>query len=369
MRINCLVVSFLILSVSFVFGQTPIKNANNSFALYNKNNQFSDLENAKKFIDEAYKTKKDSASKKNRLTRCLIYSALSFADSTRKLSYAKDPIDETLYWLERLSADQRNEKSPEIEYIRENLANAFLKKANNALNSYNNEDAYDAFRWVDSLGSGNIPLVKHNLALLSQKIGYRSRAIAYFEQLLRNPSKTIPEYYLTLASLYRLSNNENKALDVIVRGKAVFPKNEDLLLNELNTYLNKSDYQKIAEVIPALLEFIPDNINLNYIAAFAFDVTGKISQAENFYKKVIRLDQNNYDATYSLGLLYFKLYTDSSTDKENLFAMANLYLNKAYEINPNAINVLKSLTLLYTKSNDKIKLEQINKKLNQLIIN
>ena len=78
---------------------------------------------------------------------------------------------------------------------------------------------------------------------------------------------------------------------------------------------------------------------------------------------------NNYDANYSLGLLYLKMYSEEKNHKEDHLEKAALYLNKAEEINPNSVNVLKSLSILYKESGNMLKLEEVNNKLNQIILN
>ncbi|WP_423148231.1 tetratricopeptide repeat protein [Rubrolithibacter danxiaensis] len=358
----------LIFSTGVVTAQTPAKNAFNSFALFVKKKEFSSLEQAKKFIDEGYKNKKDSLSYKNNFVRSLIYSALASVDSNRTLTYTKDPIEEALYSFERIGPFAI-EHEGKISFIKRELATAFVRRANNALNSYNYEEAYDSFRWVDSLSSGNNILIKHNLAVLSQRLGYRSRAIGYYEQLISASPKKIPEYYLVLSELYENMGDTQQSLEIIQQGKSAFPENTDFAFKELNIFLEAGDYPAITSVIRDAINLDPDNIDLNYLAGFAFDVTGVKTIAEEYYKKVISLNPNNYDANYSLGLLYLDAALHIKEVKDENFAKSRKFLNKAYEINPNAVNVLKSLAILYETTSDNIRLKDVNNKLNQIIIN
>lgn len=351
-------------------GQTPLKEAKNSFALFSKKQDFNELKKAKQQIDNGYKTKRDTFSYKVNLVRGLIYSTLAYVDSNRTVSYAKDPIDETLFSLRKLKNKKLNdEHEPEINFIRKQLANAYLNRANRQLKEYDYEKAYESYKWADSLSAKEAPLIKNNLAVLSQKLGYRSKAISYYEQLIENSETTLPSYYLTLASFYENEGDINKALEIIKRGRAEFPRNEDLLFKEINTYADNGEYASVLNVVNDALEYQPDNINLNYLAAFSYDITGKKKLAEEFYKKVISLDPNNYDANYSLGLLYLNTGLHSSgEEQEKHLTKANTFLNKALEIDPNAVNTLKSLSILYKLTGDMIKLERVNSKLNQIIL-
>ncbi|MCL8001009.1 hypothetical protein M8994_22720, partial [Brucella sp. 21LCYQ03] len=67
------------------FAQSAVKEATNNFALYTQTGELKHLENAKKFIDGVYKTRRDSANVRINITRAMIYSSIAYADSTRKI--------------------------------------------------------------------------------------------------------------------------------------------------------------------------------------------------------------------------------------------------------------------------------------------
>ncbi|WP_374164179.1 tetratricopeptide repeat protein [Arcticibacter sp. MXS-1] len=361
----------LVLSGFFVnvaFGQTMTKEAMNNFALYTSRGDFSFLEKAKKAIDDAYKTKKDSFSYKNNLIRSLVYSSLAYSDSTRKLSYAKDPIEETSFSFNRLKNPKLNdEHKPELDFVKTQLAKAWLIRANKALASYSYQEAYNAYLFVDSLNSDNDILVKHNLALLSEKLGYSARAIYYYEQLIADNRRSLPDYYLALSNLYE-SRNSNRSLEILQEGRRVFPGNKDLLFKMINMYADNGSYSMVETVVADALRMDPDNPELNYLAGFSYDVLGRKAKAEDYYKKVINLEYNNYEGNYSLGLLYLDRYIKSNNNKETNLNLAKKYLTLAGEINPNSVNVLKSLAVLYNTSGDMIELEKVNDKLKQFIL-
>src|SRR5690606_18335751 len=226
MNKKVVIILLLFFIASFAGAQSPAKEAMNFFAHYSQKHQFSDLEKAKKAIDEGFKTKRDSLSYRNNLIRGMVYSTLAFVDSNRKLS--KEPIQIGLHSLSSLTNSKFNEEhGGEISYIKKQLANAFLREAAKFLKDFNYEDAYDSYRWVDSLNSGTSPAVKHNLAVLSQRLGYRSRAIGYYEQLIEDKPKASPVYYLALSELYEAQLDLNKSLDIIKKGREAFPHNQD----------------------------------------------------------------------------------------------------------------------------------------------
>src|SRR5699024_9682008 len=63
--------------------QSAYKESSNSFARYTQSGDMKNLQEAKKQIDKAYKTKRDSASTRVNIMRALIYSSLAYIDSNR----------------------------------------------------------------------------------------------------------------------------------------------------------------------------------------------------------------------------------------------------------------------------------------------
>ena len=349
--------------------QTPIKEATNNFARYTQKPELSTLEKAKKSIDGIYKTRKDSQSYRVNLTRALIYSSLAYADSNRKFSYVKDPIDEAHLSLEKLKNPKLNyTHESEINFIRKQLANAWLIKAKKATRAFNFNDAYTAYIWVDSLSKDKY-LAKHNLAVLSEKLGYTDKAIEYYTFLISDQKRSLPDYYLALANLYEQTRNTTKALAVIQSGHKAFPGSKDLLFKELNAYADNGSYEMVSKLVDDALEYLPDNLDLLYLAGFSFEMIGKRDKAEEYYKKIISLEQNNYDGNYALGLLYLNSYLKSPDKKKQLLADSKFYLNMAGEINPNSVNVLKSLMFVYNLTGNSTEMQKIKSKLSQIILN
>lgn len=361
-----LIIFFLCLCCEFLSAQTLTKEALNNFALYTQKAEFSSLEKARKNIDDAYKTRKDSLSYKVNLIRSLVYSSLAFADSTRKLQYKKDPIDEAMFSLEKLKNSKANyENEPQLRYIKKQLAAAWLKKADKASKNQEYELAYSSYLWVDSLSTDNF-VVKHNLALLSDRLGYTEKAIGYYSFLVSDQKRSLPDYYLALSNLYEQSRNPNKALDVISQGRRAFPANKDLLFKEINTYSDNGDYAIVVNLVDEALKFDPYNVNLLYIAGFAFQITGKHNRAEQYYKEIISLEYSNYEANYALGLLYLDLYLKRPENNKDLLSLSRRYLVLASEIDPNSTRALKALAILYKQTNNFVELQRVNNKLSQI---
>ncbi|HUH33474.1 MAG TPA: hypothetical protein VLZ28_05935, partial [Daejeonella sp.] len=164
-------VSILMFAMSLMFShfakaQNLTKEATNAFAHFTKTQEIKQLEAARKNIDEAFKTGKDSLSLKNNLLRAMIYSALAVVDSNRNFNYEKDPLQVASYSLNLLNNKKFNaEFEAEIEFIKNQLSRGYLFEANNAVTYSDFEEAVFAFAKVDSLSPGDLNIT-HNLAVL-----------------------------------------------------------------------------------------------------------------------------------------------------------------------------------------------------------
>jgi len=348
------------------WGQSNIKEGNNNFARYTKSGDIKDLLEARKFADLAYKEKRDSTSYTNTLLKALVYSSLAVADSNRTQKYDKDPIDEAEFMLGRLTDKQLNyENEAQLIYLKKRLASAYLIKAHRALTNNKYDEAYNMFSKVNLYNpEAN---TKHNLALLSERLGKNDEAIAIYNDFIKNKSQNKPSYILTLARLYLQKGDNNAAQNVLLKGREFFPTNKDILFDLLNLYAGNGAYDAVVALADEAIALEPESVNLNYLIGFAYEVTGNREKAEGYYKKTLVLDPDDYNSNYELGLLYLRDFVKDTENLETQY-VAQEYLLKANEIDPNAVNALKSLAVLFDKSGNDIQLERVKNQLNQVNI-
>ena len=354
---------FLICSFLEVGAQSLTREAKNSYALFTQTNDIQYLSKAKKQIDEAYRSKKDSASLKINITRGLIYSTLAHVDSNRVFSYHVGPVEEALFSLNKISNPRfLVEHEQEIAHIRRQLNATYLISGNRAVANRNYISALNFFSKVDSNSIKGYQL-QHNLAILYSRVGDRGKATQYYKYLIKNNPQ--PEYYLALANLYESRMEYTDFLRVLQEGIAKFSDNRNLTNKMLNFLAGAKNFEAIANIIDQPLKKNPESIDLNYLAGFSYDVKGLKPKAEDYYLKVLELQPNNYDANYSLGLLYLDFYLGNKNDPE-IMLKSKEYLTKAYEIDPDDLKTLKSLSLLYSYNGESQELLKINDRINQL---
>lgn len=354
----------ILLSITLcTFAQSNYKESSNNFALYSKTGDLKSLENAKKFIDASYQTRRDSTNSKVNILRAMIYSTIAYADSTHTIKSEKEPIDASYRALAKLNSREQSNNSAEVRYIKQNLAAAHLYRANKALQEKNYAVAYDNYSKVKNLQLNNYDVV-YNLALLAVESNKLGVAIEYYKQLLSRPEATADQY-LELADIYKKTGNPQEVLNTLNIARTKFPSNKTILMNLVQVYAQDKNYLAIAPIIDEAIKFEPENIDLNYLAGYAHETVGNVNLAKTYYQQVLKLNPNNYEANLALGLLFLDSFLVDEENIEAEYYAQNLLL-KANEIRPYDVNTLKSLSLYYEKTEDLAQLDRVKLLLNQL---
>ena len=362
-NIGLLILGALLSFQQITWAQSNLKEGNNQFALYTKSGDMKLLQKAREFSDKAYVLDKDSVAERNNLLRALVYSSLSVADSNRAQKYSQDPIAVSEDALSRISdANFKSENQAQLQYIRKNMANAYLHLSQKALSNNKYAEALENLKQVDHYNDGTLQ-VKHNLAVISRKLGKVQEAINYYTEFMEAEAEVKPEYYMILSKMYLDLQQDSEALRVLQSGKQLFPDNREILFTILNVCADNGSYSQVAALSETALSLEPNNVNLNYLAGYAHEVIGKYNKAHQYYQRVVELDENNYQGNLELGLLYLKEYLESKQEEKEINAQK--YLLKANEIDPNAENALKSLAILYEQTGNSIQLERVKSQLNQ----
>lgn len=356
--------SILLLSLSTtVVAQSNYKESSNSFAKYTKTGDFTELENAKKFIDQGYKTKRDSSSAKHNLLRAMVYSSLAYADSTRQLNGEKDHIDESRFSVDQMREKYRLDHPAEIKYVNQNLIAAFIYKANKQIEKGEFENAYNSFLEVEKLGSKSNDVVR-NLAYLSAQAGKTKQAIAYYKTLISN-TQADALTYISLAKLYKEQGDNQQYINTLQTARQKFLKDKSVLFLLVDAYADNKAFQAITPIIAEAIKHEPENIDLYYLAGYANENVGNIAVAKEYYQKVLELDEYNYDANLALGLIFLNEFLEENSNLEAQYS-AQDYLLKANGIQPYAVNALQGLALYYETTDDQEQLDRVNTLLNQL---
>jgi len=359
-----LVITLLLVSLgTTVSAQSNYKESTNSFARYTQTGDLKQLESAKKFIDDTYKTRRDSNASKNNILRALIYSSLAYADSTRRIKTDKDPIDIAQNALSRLSSRDRSNYANELNYVNQNLSAAYIGIANKAIQDKDFGKAYASFLKVHDLGLRNHDVL-NNLAQLAAKSGNPNDAVRYYNELIKETDASVDKY-LALANLYKDNKDSQLYLNTLQDARNKFMDNQTILFLLIQVYSENKSYAAVTTLVDEALKYEPQNTELLYLAGYANENTGHTDIAKKYYLRLNDIDPNNFDSNLALGLIFLNDFLKNEDDLEAQYK-AQEYLLMANGIRPYAVNALKGLALFYEKTDDGDQLDRVNTLLNQL---
>jgi len=236
-----------------------------------------------------------------------------------------------------------------------------------------------AFKGVDTVAV-------FNAALCYEKSEQLDLAVARY-RTCGEYGYQVPNVYLFAASLLRKQGNVEGALAELQAARQKYPREQGLVIEELNIYLESRDYARAESAMDVAIELDGTNEILWFSKGSVLDGQGKTDAAAQAYQRAIALKPDYFDANYNLGAMYFnqavqdinaanelwnpRMTPAQKTEQTRLeaqakarFEQAKPYLEKAHEINPEDRDTMRSLRDVYTRTGDNAKLEAINAKLN-----
>ncbi|WP_342644320.1 tetratricopeptide repeat protein [Mucilaginibacter sp. CSA2-8R] len=349
------------------FGQTEaLKVVVNNLAYYRQKGELKYLSNAKKSVDSLIKTRKDSSNLDKNIYKSIVYSSIAYIDSTNKLGNPPDFFSKTVDLIDRMSKNKKIYRyQTELNFSKRCLANVFIRNGFDDLRHLNFNNAVVNFekaqRYAPKFGQINT-----YIAYANARAGRLQEAVKYYNTLLTADSVKA-EYVLAATNIYKTMGDTSEALDVLKKGRRLLPADKGLLLEEANIYNNQNNYKELEPLLKDLIDAYNTDANVFYIAANCYDHLEKYDRAESLYLRANELNSTAYEPVFNLGLLYMKQSANNKNKAEadkNL-SRAGLWLQKAYEMSPKNVRLLKLLQLVYTKNGNDDQLNKINYNLQQ----
>jgi tetratricopeptide (TPR) repeat protein len=189
-------------------------------------------------------------------------------------------------------------------------------------------------------------------------------AKTYFERFIANNGKD-PAVFYSLAILAKNEKDYDAAIQVLKKGIAASPADKDLKGELINTYIVANKLQDAITDLSKLVDSDPSNI-LNILnLGLLYDNSGDKEMAMKQYQRVLTIDPNNYDANFSMAVIYFneaveikkavdamdmKTYRAEGKQVEakacESFAKANPFFEKCNQVNPGQDEVVNNLETL-----------------------
>ncbi len=181
-----------------------------------------------------------------------------------------------------------------------------------------------------------------------------------------------------MAAIYKAEGDTVAALKVVKEGRAAFPADKNLMIEELNIYLAQGRDEEALEIANNAINNDPENATLYHVKASMLDNLGRQDEAIEAYRKALELNSESFDTNYNLGALYFnqgaemvnkaneippqkvKEYNTAIAAADDKFKTALPFLEKAFELKPDDQGTLVSLKQIYLRLKDNENYEKVD---------
>ena len=327
------------------------------------------LDKAKAAIDLAVENPKTSTNAKAWYYRGLIYMDLFGSQEFSSLCEDCLRISEESF-AKSEEYDSKNYYTNDLKIKRLSLAQRFEESAYMAFKENDYAKALSVFEYMLNTESfdltGDSTTVR-NASIAAKKAGNGEKVLEFNQKLLDLDYQK-PYIYADMAVVHKEMGDTTKALEVLSDGLKAFPSDAGLVIEELNIFLGRGDYESAIAKLETALELEPNNHSIANALGLAYEKSGQNEKAAEAYQKAIDIKPDFFNAHYGLGALYFNMAAEkyneaqkipyNQTSKYNaakkefmaIFDKAKPYLEKALEIDPKDTDTMFSLQQLYAKT-------------------
>ena len=356
---------------------------------YNANKE-GDYATAASYIEQAIENPRANVKNKTWRYRGEIYLNISkdstlFAAFPDALTIAKDSY---------MKAKELDTKGSYAQECQIGLGQVQMAASNAGITQYNTGDFgraggfFDLSAEIASAFEATDTMALYNSALCYEKAGNVELAVARY-QACADIQYQVPNVFLFISNLYRTSGQEELALQTLADARKAYPREQSLIIEELNIYLTNEEFDKAKENLALAAEQDPTNEILWFSLGSVLDNLGNAEEAIEAYLKALEVKADYFDANYNLGALYFnqavqgineandmwkprmtKTESDAQKkledDAKALFATAKPYLEAAHAVDADDVETMRSLRDVYARTGDDDKLLDMSAKLKAL---
>lgn len=391
------------MSTAMVMGQGSDRtNAIMAFKDFNKAIQELNLDKAEKSLKEAkdYIDKAYTAAPTDHKTlfyKGQIYSSmvLTLIDPSSFADMAKDPCSGKPKYKDGLDpkkaeADAEMYASEGAKALKEAMANPSKKddfsdqiKATVTMQAFSSFNCgtkfYNDKKYAEAADAFHGSIEMKDIIGVADTLGYYNSALAY--ERLKDSEKEAAMWkkvvelkyggadsYSGLANALNRSGKADEAAKAIQEGRAKYPKDQGLIISEVNYHLGKGDNAAAEKAINEAIALDNKNATLFFALGSVYDNLKQYDKAEASYKKAIEIDPKYFDALYNLGAMKYNEgaeilqkikdiaddaeYNKGKNTADEKFKQAQPYIEKAREINPKDRDNLEMLKNIYVRMGD-----------------
>ena len=362
------------------FGQKEVVSA------YNANKE-GDFATAATYIEQAIQNPKANVKNKTWRYRGEIYLNIS-KDSALFAAYPDALVRAKDSYMKAQELDSKGSYASEIQV---GLGQVQMAASNAGIGNYNTGNFGAAGAFFD-LGAeiaqafeATDTMAIYNSALCYEKAGEVDLAVARY-RACADIEYQVPNVFLFISNLYRENGREAEALETLAEARGLYPREQSLIIEELNIYLTNEEFDKAKENLALAAEQDPTNEILWFSLGSVLDNLGNADEAIEAYKKALEVKADYFDANYNLGALYFnqavqginaandmwkprmtKAESDTQKQLEDdakaLFETAKPYLEAAHATDADDLETMRSLRDIYARTGDDDKMLELTAKI------
>jgi len=208
----------------------------------------------------------------------------------------------------------------------------------------------------------------YTIGVIGHKLKETGIAIKSLENCISQGMTNIDAYYI-LIEIYEQEDNEDDLLRILGKAGSIYPNNTNLINKELNLYIETNRYREAIDKIEKASPPNKFNQSLWLLKASLFNNLGESMKAEEAYLFIFEKGNENIQALLGIGNFYLEqgiLFQDDQSKAEIFYKKSLGYLDKAYQLYPDEIEVLKPLSQLYSLMGEFEKYNLTKKKLEMM---
>jgi len=274
-------------------------------------------------LEEARVNEKTATSERTYYQYLRLYIALALDSTGQFASLSANPL-----------LDAREAAKKTFEYdVNKRAANQTVVEAdkltrllyNEGLTAYRAADyskaydyflgAYDAHRVIFNYGKVDGPDTStyYFAAICADVSGQKDRAESMYKELIAMDYKE-SGVYGNLGKMYQAKGDMASAERTLAEGRSKFPKSQDLLIDELNYFLQQGRAPEAIDKFKLAIANDPNNPELHFamgtayqalIALDSLNAQKHMADARAAYAKTIELNPKSFDAYLNTGALYY----------------------------------------------------------------
>ena len=365
------------------FGQKEVVSA------YNANKE-GDFASAATYIEQAILNPKANVKNKTWRYRGEIYLNIS-RDSSLFAAYPDALVRSRDSYMKAQELDKKSSYASEIQI---GLGQVQMASNNMGIGRYNTGDYSGAGSFFDlsaeiaSAFDATDTMAIYNAALCYEKSGDVDMAVARY-RACADIQYQVPNVFLFISNLLRDNGREEEALNTLAEARGLYPREQSLIIEELNIYLTNEEFDKAKENLALAAEQDPSNEILWFSLGSVLDNLGNVDEAIEAYKKALAVKADYFDANYNLGALYFNQAVQGTNaandmwkprmtkaesaeqkrledDAKALFETAKPYLEAAHTIEAEDLETMRSLKDIYARTGEDEKMLELMDKIKAL---